>query len=391
MAITGSTSSKNTGRIRYGMVGGGQGAFIGAVHRIAARIDDKYELVAGALSSDAARAKASGAELGLAEDRCYTDFKTMAKAEAKRADGIEVVSIVTPNHMHFPAAKAFIEAGIHVICDKPLSLNLKEALALEKLLAKNPKVIFALTHNYSGYPMIRQAKAMVAAGELGEIRLVQGEYPQDWLTTDLEKSGQKQAAWRTDPKRSGAGGCVGDIGTHTYQLATYVSGLTLQELSADLTSFVKGRKLDDNVSAMLRFKGGAKGHIWASQVAPGHENGLKLRVYGTKGGLEWTQADPNYLWFTPFGEPKRLITRGGAGSGPAAARVTRVPSGHPEGYLEGFANIYTEVARAVEAKRAGKKLDKDVDFPGIEDGVKGMAFIEACVKSSAKNGKWTKP
>ena len=391
MAITGSKTQANTGRIRYGMVGGGQGAFIGAVHRIAARIDDKYELVAGALSSDAERAKASGAELGLAEDRCYTDFKTMAKAEAKRADGIEVVSIVTPNHMHFPAAKAFIEAGIHVICDKPLSLNLKEALALEKLLAKNPKVIFALTHNYSGYPMIRQAKAMVAAGELGEIRLVQGEYPQDWLTTDLEKSGQKQAAWRTDPKRSGAGGCVGDIGTHTYQLATYVSGLTLQELSADLTSFVKGRKLDDNVSAMLRFKGGAKGHIWASQVAPGHENGLKLRIYGTKGGLEWTQADPNYLWYTPFGEPKRLITRGGAGANAAANRVTRVPGGHPEGYLEGFANIYTEVARAIEAKRAGKKVDKDVDFPGIVDGVAGMAFIEACVKSSAKNGKWTKP
>ena len=391
MAITGSKTSKHTGRIRYGMVGGGQGAFIGAVHRIAARIDDKYELVAGALSSDPERAKASGAELGLAEDRCYVDFKTMAMAEAKRADGIEVVSIVTPNHMHFPAAKAFIEAGIHVICDKPLSLNLKEALALEKLLAKNPKVIFALTHNYSGYPMIRQARAMVAAGELGELRLVQGEYPQDWLTTDLEKSGQKQAAWRTDPKRSGAGGCVGDIGTHTYQLATYVSGLTLQELSADLTSFVKGRKLDDNASVMLRFKSGAKGHIWASQVAPGHENGLKLRVYGTKGGLEWTQADPNYLWFTRFGEPKRLITRGGAGANAAANRVTRIPGGHPEGYLEGFANIYTEVARAIEAKRAGKKVDKDVDFPGIQDGVAGMAFIEACVKSSAKNGRWTKP
>jgi predicted dehydrogenase len=390
MTITGSKNQKHTGRIRYGMVGGGQGAFIGAVHRIAARIDNKYEFVAGALSSDAKRSIASGAELGLDAERCYTDYKAMAKAEAARSDGIEAVSIVTPNHMHFPVAKAFIEAGIHVICDKPLSLNLKEALALEKLLAKNKNVIFALTHNYAGYPMIRQAKAMVAAGELGEIRLVQGEYPQDWLTTDLEKSGQKQAAWRTDPKRSGAGGCVGDIGTHTYQLATYVSGLTLQELSADLTSFVKGRKLDDNVSAMLRFKGGAKGHIWASQVAVGHENGLKLRVYGTKGGLEWTQADPNYLWFTPFGEQKRLITRGGAGSGPAAARVTRVPAGHPEGYLEGFANIYTEVARAIEAKRAGKKVDKDVDFPGIEDGVKGMAFIEACVKSSTKNGKWTK-
>jgi predicted dehydrogenase len=389
MSITG-TSEKNSGRIRLGMVGGGQGAFIGAVHRLAARMDDHYEFVAGALSSDAARSKASGEELGLAPDRIYGDFREMAKAEAKRADGIDVVSIVTPNHMHFPAAKAFIEAGIHVVCDKPLSLNLKEALALEKLLAKNKNVIFALTHNYSGYPMIRQARAMVAAGELGDIRVVQGEYPQDWLTTDLEKSGQKQAAWRTDPARTGAGGCVGDIGTHTYQLGCFVSGLKLDELSADLTTFVKGRRVDDNVHVMMRYKGGAKGLIWASQVAPGHENGLKIRVYGTKGGLEWVQADPNYLWYTPFGEPKRLITRGGAGSNAAAARVTRVPPGHPEGYLEGFANIYTEVARAIKARRAGKKPDKDVQFPGIEDGVAGMAFIEACVKSSAKNGKWTK-
>jgi predicted dehydrogenase len=389
MAITG-TSEKNTGRIRLGMVGGGQGAFIGAVHRLAARMDDQYELVAGALSADAARSKASGEELGLAPDRNYSDFREMARAEAKRKDGIEVVAIVTPNHMHYPAAKAFIEAGIHVVCDKPLSLNLKEALALEKLLAKNRHVIFALTHNYSGYPMIRHAKAMVAAGELGDIRLVQGEYPQDWLTTELEKTGQKQAAWRTDPKRSGAGGCVGDIGTHTYQLGCFVSGLKLDELSADLTSFVKGRKLDDNAHIMLRYKGGAKGMIWASQVAPGHENGLKLRVYGTKGGLEWVQADPNYLWVTPFGEPKRLITRGGAGANAAAARVTRVPSGHPEGYLEGFANIYTEVARAVKARRVGTKPDAHVEFPGIADGVAGMAFIEACVKSSGKNGKWTK-
>ncbi|HUQ37126.1 MAG TPA: Gfo/Idh/MocA family oxidoreductase [Aestuariivirga sp.] len=389
MAITG-TSEKKTGRIRLGMVGGGQGAFIGAVHRLAARMDDHYDFVAGALSSDAARSKASGEELGLAPDRIYGDFREMAKAEAKRRDGIEAVSIVTPNHMHFPAAKAFIEAGIHVICDKPLSLNLKEALALEKLLAKNRNVIFALTHNYSGYPMIRQARAMVAAGELGDIRVVQGEYPQDWLTTDLEKSGQKQAAWRTDPARTGAGGCVGDIGTHTYQLGCFVSGLKLDELSADLTTFVKGRRVDDNVHVMMRYKGGAKGMIWASQVAPGHENGLKIRVYGTKGGLEWVQADPNYLWYSPFGEPKRLITRGGAGSNAAAARVTRVPPGHPEGYLEGFANIYTEVARAIKARRAGKKPDKDVQFPGIEDGVAGMAFIEACVKSSAKNGKWVK-
>ena len=383
-------SDANTGRIRLGMVGGGQGAFIGAVHRLAARMDDQYEFVAGALSADAKKARASGAELGLAPDRIYTDYREMAKAEAKRADGIEVVSIVTPNHVHVPAALAFIEAGSHVICDKPLSLNLKEAKQLEWAQAKHPHVIFALTHNYSGYPMIRQAKAMVKAGELGEIRLVQGEYPQDWLTTALEKTGQKQAAWRTDPKRSGAGGCVGDIGTHTYQLMCDVSGLAADEISADLTTFVKGRALDDNVHVMLRFNNGARGMIWASQVAPGNENGLKLRVYGTKGGLEWTQADPNYLWYTPFGEPKRLITRGGAGSGPAAGRVTRVPPGHPEGNLEGFANVYTEVARAIKAKRAGKKADKDVAFPGIADGVAGMAFIEACVTSSGKNGKWTK-
>ena len=384
------TSEKYTGRIRLGMVGGGQGAFIGAVHRLAARMDDHYEFVAGALSADAAKAKTSGAELGLAADRVYSDFNAMAKAEAAREDGIEAVSIVTPNHVHVAAAKAFIAAGIHVICDKPLALNLKEAKSLEGLLAKRKDVIFALTHNYSGYPMIRQAKAMVAAGELGDIRLVQGEYPQDWLTTALEKTGQKQAAWRTDPKRSGAGGCVGDIGTHTYQLMCDVSGLSGTELAADLTSFVKGRVLDDNAHVMLRFNKGAKGMLWASQVAPGHENGLKLRVYGTKGGLEWTQADPNYLWYTPYGGSKRLITRGGAGSNAASARVTRVPPGHPEGYLEGFANIYTEVARAIKAKRAGKKVDRQVSFPGIADGVAGMTFIEACVKSSAKNGRWTK-
>ncbi len=390
MAITG-TSEKKSRRLKLGMVGGGQGAFIGAVHRIASRIDDEFELVAGALSADPKKAVASGMELGLSADRIYSDFKAMAKAEAKRADGIDVVAIVTPNHMHVPVAKAFIEAGIHVICDKPLALNLKEAKSLETLLKKKPQLVFALTHNYSGYPMIRQAKEMVANGVLGDIRLVQGEYPQDWLATALEKSGQKQAAWRTDPKRSGAGGCVGDIGTHAYQLMCDVSGLTLDQLSCDLTSFVKGRKLDDNVNAMLRFKGGAKGMLWASQVAPGHENGLKIRVYGTKGGLEWTQADPNYLWYTPYGEPKRLITRGGAGAGVAAGRMTRIPSGHPEGYLEGFANIYTETARAIRAARDGKKLPKDVAFPGIKDGIDGMAFIEACVKSSKANGRWTKP
>jgi len=384
------TSEVYSGRIRLGMVGGGQGAFIGAVHRLAARMDDHYDFVAGALSADPARARASGRELGLAPDRIYTDFAAMAAAEAQRPDGIEAVSIVTPNHLHVPAAKAFIAAGIHVICDKPLALDLREALALEKLLGKRKDVIFALTHNYSGYPMIRQARAMVAAGELGQLRVVQAEYPQDWLTTPLERSGHKQAAWRTDPKRSGAGGSVGDIGTHAYQLACFVSGLAAAELSADLTSFVKGRVLDDNANIMLRFKGDARGMIWASQVAPGHENGLKLRLYGTRGGLEWTQADPNYLWFTPYGEPKRLITRAGAGANAAAARVTRVPPGHPEGYLEGFATIYSEVARAIKARRAGKKPDKAVTFPGIADGVAGMAFIEACLKSSSRNGRWTR-
>jgi predicted dehydrogenase len=389
MSIEGRSDAKQGGRIRLGMVGGGQGAFIGAVHRLAARMDDHYEFVAGALSSSPERAKASGQELGLAPDRIYSDYREMAKAEAKRKDGIEVVAIVTPNNVHVPAAKAFIEAGIHVICDKPLAISLKEAKSLATLLNGRKDIIFAFTHNYSGYPMIRQAREMVAKGELGQIRLVQAEYPQDWLTEDIEKGGQKQAAWRTDPKQSG-GGAIGDIGTHAYQLACFVSGLALDEVAADMTTFVKGRKVDDNVNVLLRFKNGARGMLWASQVAPGNENGLRLRVYGTKGGLDWTQVDPNYLWFTPFGEQMRLITRAGAGAGAAAARMTRVPPGHPEGYLEGFANIYSEAARAIIARRAGKKPGKEVMFPGIEDGVAGMAFIEACKKSSAKNGKWTK-
>jgi predicted dehydrogenase len=389
MSIEGRSDAKEGGRIRLGMVGGGQGAFIGAVHRLAARMDDHYDFVAGALSSSPERSKASGRELGLAQDRIYTDYGEMAKAEGKRKDGIEAVAIVTPNNIHVPAAKAFIEAGIHVICDKPLAISLKEAKSLEALLKKRKDVIFAFTHNYSGYPMIREAREMAAKGELGQIRIVQVEYPQDWLTEDIEKGGQKQAAWRTDPKQSG-GGAIGDIGTHAYQLASFVSGLVLEEVAADMTTFVKGRKVDDNVNVLMRFKGGGRGMLWASQVAPGNENGLRLRVYGTKGGLDWTQADPNYLWFTPYGGQMRLITRGGAGSGASAARMTRVPPGHPEGYLEGFANIYTEAARAIIARRAGRKADKDVMFPGIEDGVAGMAFIEACKKSSAKNGKWTK-
>jgi len=386
MAIEG-RSEKHSGRIRLGMVGGGQGAFIGAVHRIAARIDDHYELVAGALASDPERAKASGRELGLKEDRAYGSFEEMAKREARLKDGIEAVAIVTPNHMHFPVAREFLKRGIHVICDKPLTTTLRDARRLAELVEKSGRV-FALTHNYTGYPMVRQAREMVAAGELGNIRLIHAEYAQDWLTTKLEDTGLKQAEWRTDPARSGAGGAVGDIGTHAYNLSCFVSGLDAESLSADLTTFVEGRRLDDNVHVMLRYGNGARGMLWASQVAPGNENRLTLRVYGTRGGLEWAQEDPNYLWFTPHGEPKRLITRSGAGAGAAAGRVSRVPSGHPEGYLEGFANIYAEAARAIIAARDGGKPGKDVIFPTVDDGVKGVAFIEACIKSSGRNAAW---
>jgi predicted dehydrogenase len=387
--VEGRSDATGGGRIRLGMVGGGQGAFIGAVHRIASRIDDQYELVAGALSSERKRAVASALELGIARDRAYGTFEEMAEAEARRADGIEAVAIVTPNHMHAPPARAFLRAGIHVICDKPLALNAAEARDLVRL-AKRTGRIFAVTHNYTGYPMVRQARAMIAAGELGTIRLVQVEYAQDWLTEPLEKTGQKQAAWRVDPKKSGAGGALGDIGTHAHNLACFVSGLTLDSLLADLTTFVKGRRLDDNDNVLLRFKGGARGMLWASQVAPGNENGLQLRVYGTRGGLAWRQEDPNYLWHTPFGQQPRLITRGGAGSGAEAGRLTRVPPGHPEGYLEGFANIYAEVARAIRAARTGRKPGKDVTFPTVEDGLRGMEFIEAAVKSSKKGGVWVK-
>jgi predicted dehydrogenase len=388
MAIEG-TTEKFEPRIKLGMVGGGSGAFIGAVHRIAARIDDHYEFVAGALSSTPEKSRQSGAELGLDPSRIYDDFKSMAIREAKLKNGIEAVAIVTPNHMHYPAAKEFLTRGIHVICDKPLTSNLADAKKLLKV-AKESDALFILTHNYTGYPMVRQAREMVKNGELGEIRLVQMEYPQDWLSEPLEQTGQKQAAWRTDPKQSGAGGSTGDIGTHAYNLGCFVSGLEAAELAADVHTFVAGRQLDDNAHVMMRFAGGAKGMLWCSQVAPGHENGLKVRVYGTKGGLEWVQADPNYLWYTQLGKPKTLITRNGAGAGPAAGRVSRVPSGHPEGYLEGFATIYTEAAKAIIAKRNGKPVDPDVIYPTVEDGVKGVAFVEACIASSKRNGAWVK-
>ena len=311
----------------------------------------------------------------------------MAIREARLKDGIEAVAIVTPNHMHAPVAREFLRRGIHVICDKPLTATLPEAKSLARA-AQRSDALFVLTHNYTGYPMVRQAREMVANGDLGDIRVVQVEYAQDWLSEPLEATGQKQAEWRTDPARSGAGGATGDIGTHAYNLASFVTGLTLDSLCADLDSFVPGRQVDDNGHVLLRFAGGAKGMLWCSQVAPGNENALGLRVYGTKAGIEWRQEDPNYLWYTPLGEPKRLITRGGAGSGAAAGRVSRVPPGHPEGYLEGFANIYSEAAKAIRAKRDGRKLSADVMFPTIEDGVAGVAFVDACVKSSKRRGVW---
>ena len=384
MAITAAHVARSP-RIRLGMVGGGRGAFIGAVHRIASRIDDQYELVAGAFSSDPDRSAASAADLGVA--RSYGSFAEMAAREARRKDGIEAVAIVTPNHMHAPVALEFLKRGIHVICDKPLTATLPEAKRLARA-AEASGVIFALTHNYTGYPMIRQAKAMVDAGELGDLRLVQVEYAQDWLAHEVE--GSKQADWRTDPARSGAGGSTGDIGTHAFNLANFVSGLTLAELAADLQSFVPGRRVDDNAHVLMRYTSGARGMLWCSQVASGQENGLRLRIYGTKAGIEWEQENPNYLWVTPFGAPRYRLTRGGAGTGEAAARVSRIPPGHPEGYLEGFANIYAEAARAITARRDGSDLDAAVTFPGLKEGLEGVAFVDACVRSSKRNGAWTK-
>jgi predicted dehydrogenase len=367
------------------MVGGGTGAFIGYVHRIAARLDGDYELVAGALSSRPEVGMESGRNLGLADDRIYTSYEEMARLEAARSDGIEAVSIVTPNHMHFGPAKAFLEAGIHVICDKPLTSTLADARKLADIKPKNGAK-FLLTHNYTGFPLIRQARQLVESGALGKIRVVQAEYPQDWLTEPAAED-NKQAAWRTDPARSGVGGSIGDIGTHAYNLLRFVTGLKTEAVSADLTAFVPGRQLDDNVHIMLRFEGGARGMLWASQVAVGSENGLQLRVYGEKAGLEWRQDNPNYMWFTEFGKPRQLLTRGGAISGNAASSMNvRVPAGHPEGYLEAFATLYSQFAEVIRG--TGQQYEQLL--PTLEDGIEGMTFITASVKSSENDSKWTK-
>ena len=376
-------------KIRIGMVGGGKDAFIGGVHRIALRLDGNYELVAGSFSSNFDNSKETGKDLGLAEDRIYETYQEMAEKESARSDGINVVAIVTPNHLHVPVAKIFAEKGIHIICDKPLALSSREAIELKNIV-ENKKIIFALTHNYTGYPMVRHARSLIQKSDLGSIRVVQAEYPQDWLTTKAEDSGLKQAEWRTDPKRSGDGGCIGDIGTHAFNLIRFITGLEVDELSADIHTFVKGRLLDDNAQIMLRFKGGAKGAIWSSQVAVGNENNLKIRIFGENGGLEWRQEDPNYLYHTKFGHPTQKITRGSNSASEEANNVTRIPPGHPEGYLEGFANIYSDVYKRLFAQTNNQNYDQSNDcYPTIYDGIEGMEFIETVLKSSNNNSKWT--
>lgn len=375
-----------TRRLRLGMVGGGQGAFIGAVHRIAARIDDRFELVAGALSSDPQRAQSSAAEAGIA--RSYADWREMARAEAARDDGIDVVAIVTPNHLHAPVATAFLEAGIHVICDKPLAISLAEGEALAAL-ARSKQRLFALTHTYSGYPLVRHARELVEAGELGTVRIVQVEYAQDWLAEPVETTGaNRQAVWRTDPSLAGPAGCLGDIGTHAYHLAAFVTGMTPSTLAAELHTFVPGRRIDDHVQAMLRYADGARGMLWASQVASGAENALRLRVYGTKANLAFDQEQPNDLWFTPLGGAAQRLTRARVKSA-VAAHATRVPAGHPEGYLEAFAQLYKDAALQIEAIDSGLPVPVESRWlTTVDDGVAGLKFIDAVIASHGAGGTW---
>lgn len=371
--------------IPFGMIGGGAGAMIGDVHRIASRMDGQFRLAAGVFSTDPEKSRRFGIDLGLDPERIYPDFDTMAFMEATRSDGIRAVSIVTPNHMHAAPAIAFLRHGIHVICDKPLTASMEDAQAL-KAEAERADALFMLTHNYTGYPLIRQARAMVARGDLGRIRVVQVEYLQDWLATKAEDHGSKQAAWRVDPARAGLGGALGDIGTHGWNLASFVSGMTPSALSADLASFGEGRVLDDHAHILMRYGSGARGSLLISQVAAGNENGLRLRIYGDKAGLDWSQENPNQLLFSPLGAARQVLTRNGAGALPDQSAACRVPSGHPEGYLEAFANLYREAAQMIRAKDAGKPLESLV--PTLQDGLAGMGFIAAAVASHQADGAW---
>ncbi len=372
------------------MVGGGIGAFIGGVHRIAAAIDGEIELVCGAFSSTPEKSKASGVEMGLDAARCYGSFEEMIRAEKrlKPEKRMQFVSIVTPNHVHFAPAKMALENGFHVICDKPLAFNLKEALQLQKIVEKTG-LLFALTHNYTGYPMVKQARQMIRHGELGKIRKVVVEYPQGWLSTPLEMGGQKQAAWRTDPSKSGLAGAMGDIGTHAENLAEYITGLKIKEMCADISTLVEGRQLDDDGNVLLRFDNGARGILHASQIAAGEENNLNIKVYGEKGGLEWRQMEPNTLIVKWLDKASQHYRTGVGPLYPEALAHARIPAGHPEGYLEAFANIYRNFAKCVKARLEGKEPDPlYMDFPTVYDGVRGMQFIEKVIESGKSSKKW---
>ncbi|MCJ8333657.1 MAG: Gfo/Idh/MocA family oxidoreductase [Epibacterium sp.] len=364
--------------LKLGMVGGGQGAFIGGVHRMAARLDGRFDLVAGAFASSPERAHASADALGVRSDRSYADYREMAVAEAARSDGIDAVSIVTPNHLHGPIAEAFLAQDISVICDKPMTATREQADSLVAA-AKASKGHFFLTHNYTGYPMIRQARQMVRDGALGDIRIVEANYLQDWLT-EAAGDDNKQAAWRSDPKQSG-GGAIADIGTHAYNLACFVAGSRAVSLSATLLSHVEGRTVDDDAQIAVQFEGGARGRIWASQVAVGNENNLTLAIYGSKGALRWAQETPNVLWFSKLGDVSQMLTRGSGALHPVAADVTRLPPGHPEGYIEAFATIYREAADVM----SGIALDTTI---GVEQGLDGVRFVTACQHSSRNAAAW---
>ncbi len=379
-------------KMRMGMIGGGRGSFIGAVHRMAAAIDGQIELVCGAFSSDPENSRLSGQDFFLPANRVYSSFEEMIRKEKELPEGerMDFVSIVTPNHMHFPPAKLALENGFPVVCDKPMTLNLAEARQLVQVVERTG-LLFCLTHNYTGYPMVKEARELVRKGKLGKIRKVIAEYPQGWLSTFLEGTGNKQAAWRTDPARSGAAGCMGDIGTHAENLAEYITGLRISELCADLTTFVEGRQLDDDGNVLLHFENGAKGVLHASQIANGEENSLSIRVYGELGGLEWHQMEPNTLIYKS--QSFRHVLRPGVGelSDAAKAHYRIPPPGHPEGYLEAFGNLYRNFAFTLRSRLKGETPNPlYTDFPGAHDGLRGLAFIETLIQSNNSDRKWTK-